>query len=88
MTKPVSLNLDDHAAAFMAGQVDAGRFASPSDVINAGLRLLEDHESKVKALREALDVGEASGYVESFDFDDFLAGRHVAHEQKMKARKA
>jgi antitoxin ParD1/3/4 len=88
MTKPVSLTLDDQAAAFLEGEVRSGRFATQSDVVRAGLRLLEDQEAKLSALRAALDEGEASGYSADFDFDDFLAGRHLDFAQKIKAREA
>jgi antitoxin ParD1/3/4 len=41
-------------------------------VIRAGLRLLEEHETKLAALRAALIEGEQSGTSEPFDFDRFL----------------
>jgi antitoxin ParD1/3/4 len=39
-------------------QLESARFNSTSDVVRAGLRLLEEHEPKVKALRDALISGE------------------------------
>ncbi|HWU49785.1 MAG TPA: type II toxin-antitoxin system ParD family antitoxin [Asticcacaulis sp.] len=88
MTKPVSVSLDDQAAAFLEGEVKAGRFASQSDVVRAGLRLLETQEARISALRAALDDGEASGYTDEFDFDDFLAGRRIDYAKMIKAREA
>jgi hypothetical protein len=43
------------------------------DVVRAGLRLLEEHEAKLAALRAALIEGEQSRLPEPFDFDGFLA---------------
>ncbi len=52
---------------------------SASDVVRAGLRLLEEHESKVKALQEALIEGERSGEPQFFDRDGFLKRIHDKH---------
>lgn len=43
-----------------------------SEVIRAGLRLLEDEESKVVALRAAIQKGLDSPLVENFDFKENL----------------
>jgi antitoxin ParD1/3/4 len=40
--------------------------------VRAGLRLLEEHETKVKALQDALIEGEQSGIAEDFDSETFL----------------
>jgi antitoxin ParD1/3/4 len=45
--------------------------------VRAGLRLLEEHEQRVAALRDALAEGEASGPAEPFDFDEFLAAKRA-----------
>ena len=61
MHKNTSVSLDPHFIAFIEAQVDEGRFSSASDVMRAGLRLLEEQETKLAALRAALVVGEQSG---------------------------
>lgn len=75
MSVNTSVSLDDHFAGFIASQVGSGRYRSASEVIRAGLRLLEDRETELAALREALAAGEASGQAEPFDFDAFIAAK-------------
>jgi antitoxin ParD1/3/4 len=45
------------------------------------LRLLEEHESKVKALQDALIEGEQSGKPQPFDFDEFKARKRAELNQ-------
>lgn len=77
--KNTSVSLGDHMLSFAQQQVATGRYSSTSDVVRAGLRLLEEHESRVQALREALIAGENSGESTPFDFDAFIADRRAKH---------
>lgn len=55
---PKSVALGDHFEKFIAAQVAEGRFNNESEVVRAGLRLLEEHELKLKELRALIDDGD------------------------------
>ncbi len=61
MAKNTSITLGDHFEGFIDRQIESGRFGSASEVIRASLRLLEEREQKIGALRQALIAGEVSG---------------------------
>jgi len=61
MPKNTSVTLGQHYENFIAQQVAQGHFGSASEAIRAGLRLLEERESKLALLRRALIEGEESG---------------------------
>lgn len=70
-----SISLDDHFSDFLSREVSSGRYRSASEVVRAGLRLLEDRETQLAALRSALIAGEESGAPEVFDFDAFVGAK-------------
>lgn len=78
MPKNTSVSLGDHFADFIDRQVTGGRYGSASDVVRAGLRLLEEHEAKLEALRAALIEGEESGPSAPFDFEAFIERKRTA----------
>ena len=73
MSKNTSFSLGEHFSSFVEAQVGQGRYSSASDVVRAGLRLLEEQEAKLAALRAALIEGEQSGASTPFDFEAFVA---------------
>lgn len=77
MSQNTSISLDEHFTDFLAQEVSSGRYRSASEVVRAGLRLLEDHETRLAALRAALLAGENSGAPEEFDFDAFIAAKRA-----------
>jgi antitoxin ParD1/3/4 len=72
MAKNTSISLGDHFSHFVDERVAQGRYGSVSDVVRAGLRLLEEHETKLEALRAALIAGENSGPAAAFDVEDLV----------------
>ena len=73
MSRNTSVSLDEHFTSFIEEKVAEGRFSSASDVVRAGLRLLEGQETRLGALRAALVAGEESGPAIPFDFEAFIA---------------
>lgn len=67
MSKNTSISLGDYFEQFVDTQVKAGRYKNVSEVIRAGLRLLENEESKAIALRNAIQEGIESGIAHDFD---------------------
>ncbi len=78
--KNTSISLGDYFDEFVQTQVTTGRYKNVSEVIRAGLRLLEIEESKVIALKLAIQEGLDSPLVEDFDFEENL--------KRLKAEKA
>jgi len=64
-----NITLDDHLNEFVDREVMAGRYSSASEVVSAGLRLLETEEQKLSTLRAALEEGESSGIAEGDAFE-------------------
>ena len=67
MSKNTSILLGDHFNNFISHEVESGRYSSASDVVRSALRLLEIEENKIKWLRNELEIGEKSGFVENYD---------------------
>jgi len=72
MARNTSVTLGEHFERFIAKQLKAGRFESKSEVVRAGMQLLEEHERKVATLRQALVEGESSGAAQPFSMGDLL----------------
>ena len=78
MAKNTSVVLGRDLEKFIKTQIRKGRFGSASEAVRAGLRLLEEQELRLAALRSALVEGEASGTPSDFDPDAYLAGKRRA----------
>lgn len=75
MSRNTSVEIGDELGRFVDVQVQSGRYASASEVVRAGLRHLQNEETKMAALRAAVVEGMESGPAQPFDFDEFLAAR-------------
>lgn len=67
MSKNTSVTLGKHFEQIIEESIKSGRYASASEVIRAGLRLIDEREQKIKIFRDAIEAGEKSGYVKNFD---------------------
>jgi len=79
MGRNTSISLGDHFENFVDDKISTGRFKNASEVIRAGLRLLEEEESKIVVLRKAIAEGIDSGEAKNFD--------PKKHLEKLKAAK-
>ena len=70
--KNTSISLGNYFDQFVSNQVSVGRYKNVSEVIRAGLRLLENEENKAIALNNAIQKGLESPRVENFNFDENL----------------
>lgn len=75
MAKNTRITLGDHFQSFVEEQIARGRFGSASEVVRAGLRLLEEREARLDTLRIAIREGIDSGPAEPFDFDEFMSSK-------------
>ncbi len=85
MRKNTSFSLGEHFSEFIETQVAEGRYETASDVIRASLRLLEEREAELAALRDAIAEGEM-GLATPFDFDAFIARKTKSRRRKTSRR--
>ena len=69
--KTQTLSLGEHWNSFIESRLKTGRYASASEMVREGLRLLEEKEadSKLEALRQALIEGEESSDAGELDMN-------------------
>lgn len=67
MGRNTSVSLGDYFENFVDGRISEGRYKNASEVIRAGLRLLEEEESKIKSLKQAIQEGIDSGIARNFN---------------------
>jgi len=79
MDKNTSISLGSYFDKFVRGRISAGRYRNASEVIRAGLRLLEEEENRMVALRDAIQEGMESGIAHDFNPEK--------HLQILKAKK-
>jgi antitoxin ParD1/3/4 len=77
--KTTSVALGIYFEEFIKTKIEQGRYNNASEVIRAGLRLLEENESRLIELKRAIAVGDASGIVEDFNPE--------THLQNLKAKR-
>jgi len=81
MKQNTSVSLGDYFEDFVENRIAEGRYKNAREVIRAGLRLLEEEESKIAALRTAMQEGVNSGITENFN-----PGKHLENLKAGKKR--
>lgn len=81
--KTISLTAKDDA--FIAAQLDTGEYGNASEVVRAGLRLLEQEQLKLAALRKVIGDGD-DAYARG-DFTTYTAPGQFAADLKAKLLK-
>jgi antitoxin ParD1/3/4 len=66
MGRNTSVSLGEYFEDFVENRISEGRYKNASEVIRAGLRLLEVEENRVSALKSAIQEGKDSGIAKSF----------------------
>ena len=72
MGRNTSVSLGDYFENFVDDKVLRGRYKNASEVIRAGLRLLEGEENKIHLLKNAMNEGIESGIAKNFNPDKHL----------------
>jgi len=78
MNTNTSISLGGYFEKFIEGKISEGRYKNASEMIRAALRLLEEEEIKVRALKSAIKEGIESGYETNFDPDLYLQNLKAA----------
>ncbi|MGL9619357.1 type II toxin-antitoxin system ParD family antitoxin [Bradyrhizobium sp. U531] len=87
-----SYSIGKHFEALIDGLVESGRYASASEVMREGLRLVEEREEqrklKLQALREEIQKGFDSGPMEEIeDLHQWIEDIKTRGRQRLAARK-
>lgn len=67
MNRNTSISLGNYFDSFIQNTISSGRYKNVSEVVRAGLRLLEEEENKVIALKKAIQLGIESGIANDFN---------------------
>ncbi len=81
MGRNTSISLGNYFDMFVQSRLTTGRFKNASEVVRAGLRLLEEEENKIIALRNAIQEGIESGIAHNFNSETHL--KELKEKRKM-----
>lgn len=81
MGRNTSVSLGQHFESFIEEKVTKGRYQNTSEVIRAGLRLLEEEENRITLLSNAIAEGISSGIASDFDSHKHLNGLKAAKKK-------
>ncbi len=82
MADTITFRPTDEQGGFIEGLIKSGDFANQSEVIRAGIRLLQEQQapSKLAELRQLLQEGENSPIVENWSADEFIERMKKKHD--------
>ena len=80
MGRNTSVSLGDYFENFVDNKISSGRYKNASEVIRAGLRLLEEDENRIQILKSSIKDGLDSGISKDFNAIENL--------KKLKAKKS
>ena len=85
MARTMTVDTGEELRRFIEQQVEMGSYKTNSEVVREGLRLLQEKQaaSKLEALRQLIDEGEASGKPVDWDVNEFL--KRMESEQNKDA---
>ncbi len=78
--KNVSFSLGMHDRAFIENQVKEGRFGNRTEVVRAGLRLLEDYENKQKLQRLRLEIAKGDADLKAGQVTEYENGQALLND--------
>jgi antitoxin ParD1/3/4 len=85
-----SYTVGKHFEELIENLVGSGRYATASEVMREGLRLVEEREErrrvKLEALRAAIQEGIDSGPAEEFSAEELIESVKRRGREKLKAR--
>ena len=67
MNTNTSVSLGNYFEQFVESRISQGRYKNASEVIRAGLRLLEEEENRASLLKSAIQEGLESGIATDFN---------------------
>jgi len=67
--KNTSITLGEHFDQYIAEQLASGRYRTASELIRESLRMHQERELKISAMRAAIENGVTSGIDERFSFE-------------------
>lgn len=78
--KNVSFSLGVHDRTFIENQITEGRFGNRTEVVRAGLRLLEDYENKQKLQRLRLEIAKGDSDLKAGRITEYENGRALFND--------
>jgi len=73
MNRNTSISLGSYFDDFIQNRLSSGRYKNASEIVRAGLRLLEEEESRIQSLKRSIQEGLDSGLSVDFNPEQHLA---------------